>query len=146
MPTHAADPHTPGRTHTAGRGGRGVGETAKLVAEHASTIARLEAELALGEVKRKVVALGLGIGLAIGGALFALFGLGFAFATAAAAIAIVLPTWAALLIVTGGLFGLGGLLAVLGLAAIKKGTPPVPKQAIEEAKLTTEALKSNGRH
>ena len=27
---------------------------------------------------------------------------------------------------------------------IKKGTPPVPEQAIREAKLTTEALKTNG--
>jgi hypothetical protein len=27
---------------------------------------------------------------------------------------------------------------------IKKGTPPVPEQAIEEAKLTSEALKSDG--
>jgi len=128
------------------RGNRGVGETAKVVAEHASSLARLEVALALTEIKRKVAALGLGIGLAIGGALFGLFGLGFAFATAAAAIAIVLPTWAALLIVTGGLFGLASLLALLGLGAIKKGTPPVPEQAIEEAKLTTEALKNNGSH
>ena len=32
----------------------------------------------------------------------------------------------------------------LGVALIKKGSPPLPKQAIEEAKLTTEALRSNG--
>jgi hypothetical protein len=30
---------------------------------------------------------------------------------------------------------------MLGLGKIKKGTPPVPEQAIREAKLTTEALK-----
>jgi hypothetical protein len=30
------------------------------------------------------------------------------------------------------------------MAKIKKGTPPVPEQAIREAKLTTNALK-NGR-
>jgi hypothetical protein len=34
---------------------------------------------------------------------------------------------------------------VLGLSKIKKGTPPVPEQAIREAKLTTEALKGDGR-
>jgi hypothetical protein len=125
---------------------RGVGETAKVVAEHASSLARLEVALALAEIKRKVAALGLGIALAIGGAVFATFGLAFAFATIAAAIAIALPWWAALLIVTGGLFGLAGVLVVIGLGAIKKGSPPVPEQAIEEAKLTTEALKSNGSH
>jgi multisubunit Na+/H+ antiporter MnhC subunit len=46
-----------------------------------------------------------------------------------------------LLIVTLGLFGLAGVLGVLALGKIKRGTPPVPEQAIREAKLTTEALK-----
>jgi hypothetical protein len=124
----------------------GVGESAKLVADHASAIAKLELELAALELKRKVAALGIGIGLAIGGAVFALFGLGFAFATIAEALSIVLDRWLALLVVTAGLFALGGLLAILGLGAIKRGTPPVPEQAIEEAKLTTEALRSNGSH
>jgi hypothetical protein len=32
------------------------------------------------------------------------------------------------------------------VTSIKKGTPPVPEQAIQEAKLTTEALKGNGHH
>ena len=36
------------------------------------------------------------------------------------------------------------VLGMLALAALKKGTPPVPEQAIREAKLTTEALKSDG--
>lgn len=124
----------------------GLGDAARQAAEHASALARLEIQLALAELKGKLAALGLGIGLAVGGGLLALFGLGFAFATAAAAIAIVLPTWAALLIVTGGLLGGAGLLAIVGLAAIKRGSPPVPELAIEEAKRTTAALRSNGSH
>ena len=45
----------------------------------------------------------------------------------------------------GIVFGLGALLFLLfALGRIKKGTPPVPEQAIREAKLTTEALKSDG--
>jgi hypothetical protein len=71
--------------------------------------------------------------------------LGFAFATVTAALATTMATWAALLITTGILFALAALLGVLGLAKIKKGTPPLPEQAIREAKLTTEALKSDGR-
>jgi len=47
--------------------------------------------------------------------------------------------------VTGALFLLVGALAVVGIAVVRKGTPPVPEQAIAEAKLTTEALK-NGHH
>jgi uncharacterized protein (DUF2062 family) len=119
----------------------GVGVAAKQVAEHASSIARLELELAVLELKKKVVALGLGIGLGIGAALFGFFGLGFAFATIAAVLATFLSTWLALLITTAGLFVLSGILGMLALGRIKKGSPPVPEQAIREAKLTQAAIK-----
>ena len=79
--------------------------------------------------------------MGLGAAILGLFGLGFVFLTIAAALATFLSTWLALLIVTLGLFALAGLLGVLALGKIKKGTPPVPEQAIREAKLTTEALK-----
>lgn len=123
----------------------GLGGAAKLVADRARSIVRLEVQLAISEVKRKLAALGLGIALLAGAGLLALFGLGFLLAAIAAAIATALSTWIALLIVTGGLFLVGGLLAVLGLGAIKRGTPPVPEQALQEAKLTAEAVK-NGHH
>jgi uncharacterized membrane protein YqjE len=119
----------------------GVGGAAKSVAEHASSIARLEIELAALELKKKVTALAVGIGMGLGAAVFAVFGLAFVFATIAAALATFLATWLALLIVTLGLFALAGVLGVLALGKIKKGSPPVPEQAIREAKLTTEALK-----
>jgi uncharacterized membrane protein YqjE len=122
----------------------GVGPAAKNVAEHASSLARLELELAALELKKKVVALGIGIGMGVGALLFVLFALGFTFATIAAALATAMSTWLALLITTGILFGLAAILGVLALGRIRKGTPPVPEQAIEEAKRTTEALKSNG--
>jgi hypothetical protein len=121
--------------------GGGFGGAAKSVAEHASAIARLEIELAALEVKKKVTALAVGIGLAATAAILALLGLIFVFATITAALATFLAMWLALLIVTLGLFALAGLLGALALRKIKKGTPPVPEQAIEEAKLTTEALK-----
>ena len=123
----------------------GVGAAVKEVAEHASSVVRLELELAALELKRKALALGLGIAFAVGAAVMLLFMVGFAYAAAAAALAIVVPWWAALLIVTGILFLKVGLLGVLALNRIKKGSPPVPEQAIREAKLTTEALKRNGR-
>jgi hypothetical protein len=55
-----------------------------------------------------------------------------------------MPTWLAILIVTLALFVIAGILGLIGLNRIKKGTPPVPEQAIREAKLTTNALKSDG--
>jgi hypothetical protein len=123
---------------------QGVGAAAKQVAEHASTLARLELELAGLELKRKAGALGAGAGLGIGAALLALYGLGFLFATVAVALAIVLDAWLALLLVTVGLFLVAGILALLARASFRRGTPPVPEQAIREAKLTSEALKANG--
>ncbi len=64
-----------------------------------------------------------------------------ALATIAAALATFLSTWLALLIVTLLLLALAGALGVLALGKIKQGTPPVPQQAMREAKLTSEALK-----
>ena len=124
---------------------RGLGALAKRVAEHASALVRLELELAALELKRKVTALAVGIGFGIGAAIVAVFALGFLFATVAAALATFLSTWLALLIVALGLFALTAILGLVAMAKIKKGTPPVPEQAIHEAKLTTSALKNNGR-
>ena len=131
--------------HTQETDSQGVGAAVKEVAERTSAIVRLELELAALELKRKVVSLGLGIGFAIGAAVISLFMLGFLYAAIAALLALVMPWWAALLVVTGILFLKVGLLGMLALSRIKKGSPPVPEQAIREAKLTTEALKSNGR-
>jgi len=137
MPTPAASQRPAGQKP-------GVGGAAKQVAEHASSLAKLELELAGLELKRKIAALGVGLGLGVGAGLLALYGLGFLFATFAAVLSIFLDTWLALLLVTLALFGLAGVLGLLALSRIKKGTPPVPEQAIREAKLTTEALRSNG--
>ena len=89
---------------TNGRKAHGLGAAVKQVAERASSIVRLELELAAMELKKKVFALGLGIALLLGAAVFMLFMVGFAFATIAAALATAMPTWAALLVTTGSSF------------------------------------------
>jgi uncharacterized membrane protein YqjE len=122
----------------------GVGAAAKQVAEHASSLARLELELAAVELKRKAGALGAGAVLGLVAALLSLYALGFGFATIAAALANVVDLWLALLLVTVGLFLIAAILGAIALQRIKRGTPPVPEQAIREAKLTTEALKADG--
>jgi hypothetical protein len=123
----------------------GLGGAARLVADKASSIVRLELALAAAELKKKLLALGLGIALLAGAALFGVLALAFGLATIAAALTTVFSTWLALLIMAGSLFVLTGVLALLGIGRISKGTPPVPEQAIAEAKLTVEALK-NGKH
>ena len=122
----------------------GLGPAAKNVAEHASALVRLELELATLELRRKVASLARGIAFGLGAAVLLVFALAFGMAAAAAGIATVTSTWLALLIVTGGLVLLAVVLGLGAVASVKKGTPPVPEQALREARLTTEALKSDG--
>jgi len=123
----------------------GLKGAAKLVADRARSIVQLEIQLALSELKQKVAAIGIGIALLAGAAVLLIFAVGFALATIAAAIATAVSTWLALLIVTGALVLLIGLLVAIGVRSIRKGSPPLPEQAIQEAKLTVEAVK-NGKH
>jgi len=128
----------------ASENGRSVGTAVKDVADHAKRVVNLELELAKLELSRKVASLGVGIGLVVAAALFGFYALGFGLASGAAGLATFLPTWLALLIVMVVLLLLTAIVGLVGVGRIKKGTPPVPEQAIQEAKLTTEALKSDG--
>ncbi|HET9324533.1 MAG TPA: phage holin family protein, partial [Gaiellaceae bacterium] len=83
-------------------------------------------------------------GLLAGGVAVGLYGIGFLFATITAGLATFLPVWLSLLIVTLFLFLVTGLLVLFGVRSVNRGKPPVPQQAIDEAKLTTQALKANG--
>src|SRR5512133_1100643 len=119
------------------REAQGLGVAAKQLAERASSLIRLELELAGLELKRKASLLTTGVALAVGAAVLVFYGVGFGLATIAAGIATATSVWLALLLVAG-------VLAFFAQRAIKKATPPVPEQAIAEAKLTTEVLKHNG--
>jgi hypothetical protein len=121
--------------------GHGLGSTAKEVVDRAGAIARLEVELATLELKEKVAALGLGIGLGASAALLAFFAIAFLLGSVAAALALVLPVWAALLIMALSLAGIVAVLVLLARNTIRRATPALPEQAIREAKLTTEALR-----
>jgi uncharacterized membrane protein YqjE len=123
---------------------QGLGAAAKEVAERASTLVRLEIELAKLELARRVKRLALGLVFGAAAALLVLFGLGFLFAGVAAGIATATSTWVALLAVAGGLILGAGLLGVLAVRSLRSGVP-VPKQAIEEARRTSDVLRSNGR-
>jgi hypothetical protein len=121
-----------------------VGWAAKEIVDRARSIAKLEAELALIEVKRKLLRIAVGTGLGAGAAVIALYAFGFLAAGGAAALALAVPVWAALLIVGGALLGITVLLAALAFRSLRAGTPPVPTEAIAEARLTTEALRQDG--
>jgi hypothetical protein len=117
-----------------------VGATAKEVAEHASALTRLELELAALELRRKAAEIAAGTALSVAAAVLSVLALGFACAAAAAGLAGAMPWWAALLVVAGGLLALAAIFGLVGLARLRKATPPVPERAIREAQLTREAI------
>ena len=121
---------------------QGLSGAARRVADHARSLVRLELQLAATEIKNKLKALATGIGLAVAAAVFGFLALVFALAAAAAGIATELPVWAALLIVFSGLVVLAAVLGRIGVAMLRKGANPVPEQAIEEARRTTEVLRN----
>ncbi len=123
----------------------GVGSVIHEVAERATSLARLEAELAMLELREKIASLGVGGGLVLGAGIFGLFALGFLLATAAAGLATALDTWLALLIVGIALVLVTAALGVIGISVLKRGVPPIPERAVAEARLTADTLKGNGR-
>ncbi len=122
--------------------GLGLTGATKRVADHARAFVRLELQLAAAELKRRVVALAAGIVLTVTAAVLGLTALMFGLAAATAAIALALPVWLSLLIMFGGLLLLAGVLGGVGAVLLRKGSKPVPEQAIEEAQLTTQALRN----
>jgi tetrahydromethanopterin S-methyltransferase subunit C len=122
--------------------GLGLSGATRRVAEHAREFVRLELELASAELKKKAASLGTGIGLFLGAAVLAFLALTFGLLAAAAGLATTLPVWASLLIVCGGLIVITAILALVGRAMLQKGMQPVPEQAVEEARLTGEALRN----
>ena len=120
---------------------RGIRASFRRVIRHAGSLSDLQKELARAEMKRKTAALGAGAGLAIGAGVVLFFAVAFGLATAAAALALVVDTWLALLIMFVLLLLVALVLGLVAVRMVKKGTPPVPEQAIEELRLTRQTLR-----
>jgi len=120
---------------------RGIRASFRRVIRHAGSLSDLQKELARAEMKRKMAALGTGAGLAIGAGVILFFAVAFGLATAAAALALVVDTWLALLIMFVLLLLVALVLGLVAVRMVKKGTPPVPEQAIEELRLTRQTLR-----
>jgi uncharacterized membrane protein YqjE len=120
-----------------------LGEIVGNVSKQASLLVSEEIALAKAEVSEKVSKLGKGIaGFALAG-FFALMMLIFLLHMLAWGFAdwFGFKTWVGYGMTTGLLLLLTGLAALIGLRLVKKGTPPTPQMAIEEAKKTQAAIK-----
>lgn len=123
-----------------GESERTIGQLVADASHDVSAIVRSEIQLAKSEVTAGLKVGGKGAGLLAGAGFLALLGLIFLFHTLAHVIDIWLPLWAGYLIVTALLFAVAGILAMVGIKAIKKAKP-VPEKAIRNAQETVEAIK-----
>ncbi len=122
-----------------------AGELVSRLSKQVSQLVRDELQLALAELKQKGKWAGIGAGLTGAAGLIALFGLGALVIAVIAALALVLPVWAAALIVGGVLLLLAGVLALAGIGQVKRGTPPTPDQAIASTKRDIETVKESAQ-
>jgi membrane protein implicated in regulation of membrane protease activity len=108
-------------------------------------LVELNLELLAAELKQKGRKFGAAIGLFVGAGLLALYAVGFALATVAVLLALVLPLWAAMLIVTVGLLAVVAILVLVGRDQLRRIGKPEPEAAIAEAKATADMIKANAR-
>jgi uncharacterized membrane protein YqjE len=122
--------------------------TGQLVSDLTAQITRLvrdEARLAQAEVTQKAKRLGVGAGLFGGAGLFAFLGLATLVATAVLALDLLLPAWAAALIVAVVLLAVAGVLALIGKKDVQQASPPVPTEAIASTRSDIATVKEAAR-
>jgi uncharacterized membrane protein YqjE len=125
---------------------KSLGEIVAEVSEKASQLVREEIELAKAEVKDKVSKLTRGAAVAAAAGVFLVFGVTMFFHGLAWFLDDIFNwednIWAGFAVVTALLFLLAILAALLALRLFKKGAPPTPEMAIEEAKRTRAQLEA----
>lgn len=139
MATDRYTPTTTGDDHK-------FGESVQEVTERMTLLVREEIELAKAELEVKTKSLARGAAIGAAGGVFAVFGLMlFLFGVAFAWYDYVFQhiVWG-FLITAGILFALAALAGFGASRLFKKGAPPTPDLAIEEAKRIRETVQSQG--
>jgi uncharacterized membrane protein YqjE len=118
---------------------KNLGEIVSEVSEKASMLVRQEIELAKAEVTSKLSKLTRGAAVAGAAGVFLIFGITMFFHTLAWFLQDLFnwgEIWYGFAVVTGFLFLLAIFAGFLAFRLFKKGAPPTPDMAIEEAKKT----------
>jgi uncharacterized membrane protein YqjE len=121
-----------------------IGHTVAEISEKASLLVREEIELAKAEISQKLKTLTKGAVVAVAAGIFAVLGLIFLLHTLSWFLYYLWfdDVFWGFLITTGLLFLFAGIAGLLGLRWIKKGAPPTPDMAIDEAKRIKETVSS----
>ena len=124
---------------------KNLGEIVSEVSEKASLLVRQEIELAKAEITGKVAKLARGAAIGAAAGVFLVFGVTMLFHTLAWFLYDLFDfnaIWFGFAIVTGVLFLLAIFAGFLAMRLVKKGAPPTPDMAIEEAKRTRADLEA----
>jgi uncharacterized membrane protein YqjE len=116
------------------------------VTRHAQTIVREEIELAKAEVTEKASKLARGAAIGAAAGVFALAGLIYLLHALSWLLSRILndqsSVWVGYAITTGLLFILAAIAGFIAYKLVRRGTPPTPKMAIEEAQRVRETVQS----
>lgn len=117
-----------------------IGQLVANVTEEAQGLVRSEIALAKAEISSGAKIMGKGAGLLAAAGVVALYAVGFLLSTLVRVLAIWLPLWGAYAIVTALLLLVVGVLAMVGVKALKSAKP-APERAKAQAEATVAALK-----
>jgi uncharacterized membrane protein YqjE len=122
-----------------------LGQAIQEVTERVSLLIREEIELAKTEVSEKARRLLFGAVVGIAAGIFLVFGLIYLLEGVAWLIWEIIEgdvnsPWLGFVIVAAALFVIGAIAGLLAARAFKRGAPPTPQMAIEEAQLIKETV------
>ncbi|GAA1145930.1 phage holin family protein [Nesterenkonia lutea] len=115
------------------------------LSEQSSRLVRDELKLAQAELTAKAKQGGIGAGFFGAGGILAWFGFGALIATAILGLAVILPAWAAALIVTVVLFIAAGIAALLGKKKVED-LSPAPERTITNVNRDVAEVKEHSHH
>lgn len=120
-----------------------LGALVHRLSEQTSALVRSEVELAKAELAEKGKSAGIGVGLFSAAGLLAFFGTAVLITTLVLTLSLVLPAWAAALIVTVLLFAGAGVAALLGKNRVRDAAPPKPERALDGVPKDVATLKGD---
>lgn len=121
-----------------------LGALVHQLSEQVPQLVRTEVQLAQAELTAKGKAAGVGIGAFGAAGVLALYAVLFLLAAAALGLALVVPGWAAALIVGVVVLIAAGVAAVVGKREVTQAVPPAPERTIENVKEDVATIK--GKH
>ncbi|MGW5655626.1 phage holin family protein [Streptomyces humi] len=120
-----------------------MGELVQRASQQLTELVRGELRLAQAEMKEKGRRYGKGGGLFGGAGVVGFLMLQALVASVIAALALVLPVWAAGLVVTAVLGVIAAVLAMSGKQQVGRAAPPTPEQTVENVKADVATIKES---